>query len=251
LLTAERHRIILEMLKKKDIVSLQELISETNTSESTIRRDLIELEKKHALKRVHGGAARLHGKLEEPDILEKSTKNLQAKDRIARYAAMLVEDGDCIYIDAGTTTLQMIPYLPDESSIVVVTNGLTNIQPLLSKGIKTYLIGGSIKPKTGAMIGMGALKGIENYRFDKCFLGVNGIHSSFGYTTPDPEEAFIKQKALHLSREAFVLSDSSKFGEIAFSKIAPLSKASIITDNLNKETHELYKQKTKIKVVTS
>ncbi|MBB2479536.1 DeoR/GlpR transcriptional regulator [Bacillus sp. APMAM] len=251
MLTAERHRIILEMLKKKDIVSLQELVKETNTSESTIRRDLIELEKKNALKRVHGGAARFQGKLEEPDILEKSAKNLHAKDNIAKFAASLVEQGDCIYIDAGTTTLQMIPYLPNKSNIVVVTNGLTNIQPLLSKGIKTFLIGGSIKPKTGAMIGRGALKGIENYRFDKCFLGVNGVHSSFGFTTPDPEEAFIKQKALQLSREAFVLADRSKFGEIAFSEIAPLSEASIITDDLDLEMHELYKQKTTIKVVTS
>ncbi|MBS4172269.1 DeoR/GlpR family DNA-binding transcription regulator [Bacillus sp. FJAT-49736] len=251
MLTAERHRIILELLKQKEIVSLQELVNETNTSESTIRRDLIELEKKNALKRVHGGAARLQGKLEEPGIIEKTAKNLTAKDLIAKYAASLVEQADCIYLDAGSTTLQMIPYLPNESDIVVVTNGLTNIQPLLNKGIKTYLIGGAIKPKTGAMIGRGALYAIENYRFDKCFLGVNGIHPSFGYTTPDPEEAFIKQKALQLSRESYVLADDTKFGEIAFSEIAPLSEASIITNLLNNDTAELYKHKTTIKVVTS
>lgn len=239
------------MLKQKNIVSLQDLVNETKTSESTIRRDLVLLEQRNALKRVHGGASRLQGKLDEPDIVEKSTKNLQAKDKVAKYAASLVENGDCIYLDAGTTTLQMIQYLSNENEIVVVTNGLTNIQPLLNKGIKTYLIGGSIKPKTGAMIGRGALSGIENYRFDKCFLGVNGIHSTLGFTTPDPEEALIKQKALRLSREAYVLSDDSKFGEIAFSEIASLCEAIIITNELSKEKMNLYKEKTAIKVVTS
>lgn len=249
MLEPERHQIILEALKKKNTVKLQELVELTNSSESTIRRDLTQLEQRKFLKRVHGGAARLQGKLQEPTMTEKSSRNLQAKRLISQYAGSLVEEGDCIYLDAGSTIFEMIPYLPND--IVVVTNGLMHINSLIDKNIKTYLIGGYIKPTTKAMIGRGALESIEKYRFDKCFMGVNGIHTQFGYTTPDQEEALIKQLAISLSREAFVVADESKFSEIAFSKIAELNEATIITNELDSDTKKQYLCKTKIKVVTS
>ncbi|MFV2050056.1 DeoR/GlpR family DNA-binding transcription regulator [Metabacillus litoralis] len=249
MLTPERHRLILDLLKERHSVKIHELVDLTNTSESTIRRDLTQLEEDKYLKRIHGGAALLQGKLKEPNVSEKSAKNLQQKKVIAAEAASLVEEGDCIFLDAGTTTLQMVEYLSPEKEIVVVTNGLTVIEPLLSKGIKTYLIGGFLKPSTGAMIGRGALTALEQYRFDKCFLGVNGIHVELGYTTPDPEEAAMKMTALKLSREKYVLADYSKFGEIAFSRIAQLSEAKIITDEGEDEVLYPYTKNTAIKVV--
>lgn len=249
MLEPERHQIILEALKVKNLVKLQELVELTNSSESTIRRDLIQLEEGKFLKRVHGGAARLQGKLQEPSMIEKSSKNLQPKRQIAQYAGSLVEEGDCIYLDAGSTIFEMIPFLPE--NIVVVTNGLTHVNGLLEKNIKTFLIGGYAKPSTKALIGRGALDSLEHYRFDKCFMGVNGIHSQFGYTTPDPEEAMVKKLAISLSREAFVVSDESKFSEISFAKIADLHLATIITNELDPDTQEQYHSKTKIKVVTS
>jgi DeoR family transcriptional regulator, fructose operon transcriptional repressor len=249
MLEPERHQIILEALKVKNSVKLQELVELTNSSESTIRRDLIQLEQGKFLKRVHGGAARLQGKLQEPSMTEKSSKNLQAKRQIAQYAGSLVNEDDCIYMDAGSTIFEMIPFLPD--NIVVVTNGLSHASELLEKNIKTFLIGGYAKPTTKALIGRGALDSLEHYRFDKCFMGVNGIHSQFGYTTPDPEEAMIKQLAISLSSEAYVVADESKFSEIAFAKITDLHLATIITNELDPETKDQYHSKTKIKVVTA
>jgi DeoR family fructose operon transcriptional repressor len=148
LLTPERHRIILDVLKDKQSVKIQELVDLTNSSESTIRRDLTQLEEEKYLKRIHGGAALLQGKLSEPNIIEKSAKNLHQKKLIAKEAASSIEEGDCIFLDAGTTTLQMVEYLPTEKELVVVTNGLTIIEPLMKKGLKTYLIGGFLKPIT-------------------------------------------------------------------------------------------------------
>ena len=249
MLEPERHQMILEALRIKNTVKLQELVELTNSSESTIRRDLTQLEEGKFLKRVHGGAARLQGKLQEPSMTEKSSKNLQAKREISQYAGSLVEEGDCIYLDAGSTIFEMIPFLP--SSIVVVTNGLMHANELLDRNIKTFLLGGYIKPTTKAMVGRGALESLEQYRFDKCFMGVNGIHTQLGYTTPDQEEAMIKQQAINLSREAYVLADESKFSEIAFAKIADLHDATILTNELDFETKEQYSSKTKIKVVTS
>ncbi|EKN65835.1 HTH domain, deoR family transcriptional regulator [Neobacillus bataviensis LMG 21833] len=249
MLTPERHRIILQLLKDKNIVKIQEIMELTNSSESTIRRDLSQLEEQKFLKRIHGGAQRLKGKLQEPSMIEKSSKNLQEKRLIAQYAASLVEEGDCIYLDAGSTIIEMIEYLPLKD-IVVVTNGLMHISPLVDKGISTYIIGGLTKLKTNAVIGRGALASLDLYRFDKCFIGVNGIHPQFGFTTPDQEEAMVKQKAISLSREAFVLADNTKFAEISFAKIADINEASIITNELEDETMEQYLNRTSIKVVT-
>ncbi|MFB6466903.1 DeoR/GlpR family DNA-binding transcription regulator [Cytobacillus sp. Hz8] len=249
MLTPERHRIILELLKEKNIVKIAELVEATDTSESTIRRDLTQLEQEKYLKRVHGGAARLQGKLEELSMTEKSSKNNLEKRKIGQYAASLVDEGDCIYLDAGSTIFEMIAFLPID--IVVVTNGLSHVNALMDKGIHTYVLGGYAKPTTKALIGRGALSSLEQYRFDKCFLGVNGIHPQMGYTTPDQEEAMIKNKAISLAREVFVLSDASKFSEIAFAKIAELHEANIITNELDIDMKEQYTSKTNIKVVTS
>jgi DeoR family transcriptional regulator, fructose operon transcriptional repressor len=250
MLTPERHQIILQLLKEKNTIKIQELVDLTETSESTIRRDLSQLEEEKHLKRIHGGAARLQGKLQEPSMNEKSTKSLQEKRLIAQYAACLIEEGDCIYLDAGSTIQEMIEFLPSKD-IVVVTNGLMHLNVLLEKGIQTYVIGGYAKPKTNAIIGRGALASLDFYRFDKCFMGVNGIHPQFGYTTPDQEEAMVKQRAISLSREVYVLADETKFSEISFAKIADIHEATILTNELGTDAKELYRSRTTIKVVTT
>ncbi|MDP4105434.1 MAG: DeoR/GlpR family DNA-binding transcription regulator [Bacillota bacterium] len=249
MLTPERHQIILQLLKDQSTVKIHEIMELTNSSESTIRRDLSQLEEQKFLKRVHGGAQRLQGKLQEPSMIEKSSKNLHEKRLIAKYAAGLVEEGDCIYLDAGSTIIEMIEFLTAKD-IVVVTNGLMHVAPLLKKEIATYLIGGFVKSKTNAFIGRGALASLDLYRFDKCFLGVNGIHPEFGFTTPDQEEALVKQKAISLSRESYVLADSTKFSEISFAKIADIHSATIITNELDEDSEPIYKNRTNIKVVT-
>lgn len=250
MLTPERHRLILKILKEKNVVKIQELVDLTDTSESTIRRDLSQLEEQKHLKRIHGGAARLQGKLQEPSMIEKSAKNLQEKKRIAQYAASLIEEGDCIFFDAGSTIKEIIDFLPVKD-FVVVTNGLMHVNALLEKGIQTYVIGGYAKPKTNAIIGRGALASLDLYRFDKCFIGVNGIHPQYGFTTPDQEEAMVKQKAIAQSREVFVLADETKFSEVSFAKIADIHEGTIITNELEPDKHNQYTSRTTIKVVTS
>ncbi|TKC19517.1 DeoR/GlpR family DNA-binding transcription regulator [Robertmurraya kyonggiensis] len=249
MLETERHEKILQLLKEKNTVKIQELVELTSSSESTIRRDLTVLEKKEYLKRVHGGAAKLQGKLQEPTMNEKSSKNHHAKQKIAQYAVGLIEEGESIYLDAGSTIVEMIPYLPE--NIVVVTNGITHLPLLLERNIMTYLIGGFVKPSTNAIIGRDAIASLEHYRFDKCFMGVNGIHPQFGYTTPDQEEAAVKKLAMSLSREAYILADDSKFSEVAFAKIADIKTAKIITNDLDSDIKNQYAGKTDIKVVTA
>ncbi len=247
LLTEERHEVIIDILKKKGTVKINDLVELTNTSESTIRRDLTFLESIHALKRVHGGATLVKGRFREPSYTEKQVQNTTEKEIIAKYAASLIEEGDCIYLDAGTSTFEMIQFI-EKKDVVVVTNGLKHIDALMEKDIPSYILGGKVKAKTKAVIGTDALKNLEKFRFDKCFIGTNGVHVTYGFTTPDSEEAILKEGAMNLSRETFVLADESKFGEVAFVKVSDLKKATIIT-NAKVEDYERYEEKTKIKVV--
>jgi DeoR family transcriptional regulator, fructose operon transcriptional repressor len=250
MLTPERHRKIIEVLGEKSVVTIQELVEATASSESTIRRDLSQLQREKKLKRVHGGASLTHQKSEELSVFEKSERNALEKEKIARYACDLVETGDCIYLDAGTTTLRMIPHLKNKE-ITVVTNAISHLEALSENEIKTYLIGGLVKSKTKALVGSSAIKSLSAYRFDKVFLGINGIHIEAGFTTPDPEEAAVKSLAISLSQKAFILADHTKFHETSFSKAAELSEAIIITDDIDDDVIYDFQDKTEIKVVTS
>lgn len=248
MLTEERHALILSFIKKSGTAKVQDLVDLTGSSESTIRRDLTELEKKKYIKRLHGGASTVSGKLQEPSVPEKSGRNLQEKTDIARYAAALVEEGDCIFLDAGTTTQKMIEHLP-EVELVVVTNGLMHLEGLQRRGFTTYLLGGLVKQRTDAVIGRGALESMRQYRFDKAFLGANGVHPALGYTTPDPEEAQVKELAVSLSRESYVLADNTKIGEVSFSKFADIGDAFLITNDLEEDVRMQLVRQTKVKVV--
>ena len=246
MLSEKRYEIIINLLKLKGFVSLTELVELTESSESTIRRDLSYLESLNLLKRVHGGAKELENVSKELSYNEKSSKNIHEKRAIAKYAASLIKDGECIFIDAGTSTYELIDYL-ENKDVLVVSNGLSHIDTLIQKNIKCYVIGGKIKISTKAITGCDALMCLSKFRFDKCFLGSNGVHPTFGLTTPDTEEAIIKECAINNSRQAYVLVDNSKFGEISTVKFSNIDKCTIITNEKPKDS--TYEEKTEIKVV--
>ncbi|QDI91458.1 DeoR/GlpR transcriptional regulator [Salicibibacter halophilus] len=249
MLHVERQEAILQLLQKKENVSIQQLIDETSASESTIRRDLIELEKEQQLKRVHGGASLAKRRKEEPTIAEKTSKNRKEKVAVARYAAGLVQDKDCIFLDAGTTTIEMIPVLADKG-VIVVTNGTQHVQRLIDYDIETYITGGRVKKETAALIGPKVVRALSEYRFDKCFLGMNGIHEQHGYTTPDPEEAMIKETALQLGSQSYVLVDHSKLGEVSFARVAGLGEAGLIASADGEEAgFERFREFTEVRTV--
>lgn len=249
MLTPKRHLLIEELLNQKKLITIQELVDLTNVSESTIRRDLSDLEKKDRLVRVHGGAATKHSARQELSFPEKSVQYVEEKKAIATLAAQFVEDHDCIYLDAGTTTYEMIPFLVDRN-ITVVTNGLTHLDLLSQFQINTYLLGGNVKHTTRALIGSAAMLSLDQYHFDKCFIGANALDLVHGYTTPDPEEAVIKRKAIQLAKQSYVLVDQSKLQQVTFAKISELSTATIIIDHVEKESLAKLRQITEVKVVT-
>ena len=243
MLTEARHQAIMTLLDAQHTVSLQQLVSALSVSESTIRRDLSQMEEDGRLVRIHGGAKRVFQLDAEAAYTEKVNQHADAKERIARYAADIVRDDEVIYLDAGTTTQAMIPFLK-QARIIVVTNGVQHALQLAQQGIKTMMLGGQIKETTQAIIGKTAYEQLADYYFDRVFMGMNGIDDEWGYTTPDVEEAAIKQKAMQQGNKVYVLADASKIGKVSFSRVAEMSAATLIT------THMMDQQKERLAKLT-
>ena len=243
MLKTERKQLILEELNQHHVVSLEKLVSILETSESTVRRDLDELEAENKLRRVHGGAELPHSLQEEETIQEKSVKNLQEKKLLAQKAASLIKEQDVIFIDAGTTTAFLIKELSNKD-ITVVTNSIHHAVQLVEKQIPTVMVGGSVKMTTDASIGGVALNQINQLHFDRAFIGMNGVDENY-YTTPDMEEGAIKRAIIDNAKQTYVLVDASKVGQTCFAKVAPLKRAVVITSKGQKLVEAL-KEKTEV-----
>lgn len=244
MLKSKRKQLILEKVMKDKFVSLEYLVKALNTSESTVRRDLDELESERKLRRVHGGAESLHFLQEEESNQEKSIKNIQEKTKIAQKAASLIQEYDVIFIDAGTTNELLVNELHDPS-VTVVTNSIHHATKLVERNIPTVIIGGVVKRSTDASIGGVALNQIGQLNFDKAFIGMNGIDDGF-FTTPDMEEGAVKRAILENAKRTYVLADASKLGNTSFAKVAPVSRARLITNQTESEVIQKIKEKTEV-----
>ena len=236
MLNIERENSILELLKQKEVVKLQEIVELLNISEATARRDLASLEKKELITRVHGGAILNNSfdTIKDFNIQYRRNLNREEKEKIAKCAASFIKKDSCIFLDAGTTTLCMIKYLKN-LNIKVVTNGLNLIEELEKYNIESFLIGGKIKSKTSCTVGFSAAKYLKTFNFQYAFIGVNALNLD-GYSTPDFEEALIKSEAIDKSEHTFFLCDHSKIGKSSFTIFSTLDKGTLITDqNLSKE----------------
>ena len=244
MLKSKRKQLILEKVTKDKFVSLEYLVKALDTSESTVRRDLDELESERKLRRVHGGAESLHFLQEEESNQEKSIKNIQEKTRIAQKAASLIQEYDVIFIDAGTTNELLVNELHDPS-VTVVTNSIHHATKLVERNIPTVIIGGVVKRSTDASIGGVALNQIGQLNFDKAFIGMNGIDDGF-FTTPDMEEGAVKRAILENAKRTYVLADASKLGNTSFAKVAPISRARLITNHTESEVIQKIREKTEV-----
>ncbi len=240
MLTEERHAIILDILAQQKSATLSELGEALNASESTVRRDLTELSERGLLTRVRGGAIAVGESFSqiEHNIEEKLGLFVEEKTAIARYAASLIEDGDMVFLDAGTTTGKMIDFIPPRS-VTFVTNAFINAKRLAQRGFKVLLTAGEIKASTEAIVGAEAVDSVMRYNFTRCFMGVNGISLHGGLSTPDTSEAVVKAAAMSRSRESFILGDHSKFGKISAARFAELKDGIIITDGAAAEKYHL------------
>jgi DeoR/GlpR family transcriptional regulator of sugar metabolism len=210
-------------------VKLAELKEMFDVAEMTLRRDMEKLEQLGLLRRTFGGAI-----LIGTDIALKDRTDvlLEEKMRIGRKAAQLVQPGDSVFIDGGSTTLQVAKYLPPKMNVTVVTNALNVASELLAKQIATIVIGGIALERTATLVGPIAAAALSKMAFHRVFLGTTGITTVHGFSNSNMYEAEIKQIAMAQSAEVNVVTDRTKFGKQDLFSFAALDKADrIITDS--------------------
>lgn len=233
--SAERRQEILLLLEKKSRVSVDHLAAYFGVSRSSIRRDLSQLHEHGLLTRTYGGAVALNGigysiasnSLGEASFTERQVAHFAEKDRIGRTAAHLIAEDDTIFIDGGTTTECMLPYLADKH-ITVVTYGLNIINRLnLYPHVTLIAIGGALHRYSQTFSGVLALNSLEAYnmRYDKTFMAASGVSALGGITNASLEEIPIKRKAFEAGQQNILLADASKIGAIRAGFIAPLRAA--------------------------
>ena len=247
MLAEERFALILDLLARQRTATVQELCEALNASESTIRRDLNELDKQGKLNKVHGGATLPDSpfRTDEPTMAAKEELAVSQKQSIAQAAAELILPEDFIYLDAGSSTLALARALSGPAlNASYVTNGVAHARLLAQKGCRVFLPGGLLRPQTEAIIGAAALTAIQQYNFTKAFMGANGVALGSGFTTPDPEEAAVKAAALHRARETWFLVDDTKFAQVYPAVICDLHSGAILT---NRCPNPKYRQYTLIK----
>jgi DeoR/GlpR family transcriptional regulator of sugar metabolism len=228
MLVGERRRRIVEVLASNQRAQVDELAARFSVSESTIRRDLQLLSERGVLERTHGGA--LQPSRFEPSFGQKETESRLEKMAIAREAARLVQQGQTVFLDAGTTTLELARLLPSRLDITVATNSVP-IAAELADRVRLILTGGTVKESTLALTGPMAERSIEHMHVDIAFVGMNGVSAAAGFTTPTLEEAATKAKMIAAARMAVVLADGTKFGLVTFARVADLDEVDlVITD---------------------
>lgn len=246
MLTEKRQEEIMKLVNKNGSVTVQELKDIFDASESTIRRDLNALDEMGMLVKVFGGAVKNESKIQVKDekVAHRIEQHREEKQRIAQFAASLIEADDFIYLDAGTTTGAMIPYI-QETNATFVTNAVSHALMLAEKGIHVILIGGELKAATEAIVGNGAYQSIQKYNFTKGFYGANGVDRSAGFTTPEENEALVKESAIKQTQAPYILCDSGKFDQICPVRFAKYEEAIVITERVPEE----YKKEQNIIVV--
>ena len=231
----ERTNKLLDLLEHKDFMMVDEIAEISGVSKATVRRDLQELEEKGIVRRFRGGVC-LKDKVlieEQASMSEMMRINLDSKHKVAHAAACLVEDGDMLFLDSGSTTYAMVPFI-NASDIHVVTNNIEIATQLINRKIPTFLLGGEIALESKSAFGEDVIAKLETMTFDKAFLGTRGVDESAGYSTTAQQDKNVKSTVIQHSQQNYVLADASKLCRRKFFTFGQLSDCICITEETPK-----------------
>src|SRR4051812_16070929 len=227
--TVERRTQIVEKLEAEGQLDVTSLSKELGVSEVTIRNDLNWLEQKNMLIRARGGAMKAERVGADLSLSEKNKFHYQEKLKIGKAAAALIENGDTIILDSGTTTLEINNNLAGIESLTVITNAL-NIANRLAEHehVNVIVPGGFLRKNSLSLVGTTAEESFKNYFCDKLFLAVDGFSTVHGLSTPNVEEAHLNRVMILIAKQVIVVTDSSKFHKRSFAFIAPITAVDIV-----------------------
>jgi DeoR/GlpR family transcriptional regulator of sugar metabolism len=231
--TDPRRQQMLNLLEETGTLNVAELADRFGVSVVTIRKDLDELGAEGLLERTFGGAVFSHRSRFNRSFLQRAQEHRQEKLAIATAALEYIKDGDTIILDAGTTTLALAQLLKEQvKSAFVITCSVPAALELSSAGYDILLLGGMVRNKSLALLGRETLRVIERYRADKAFIGSSGFTPEMGHSTPNPDDAQVKEALIRNADETYVLVDSSKCGHNCVTSFAQLRDVHLtITDN--------------------
>jgi len=204
------------LVRDSGVSRVEDLCRQLKVSAATVRRDLDELERNGAIRRVHGGAVSVESRLEESVFEDKTALAVREKRRIAEAALQFVGAGETIYLDGGSTVLELARLLRERSNLTVVTNSLHAAHELAGRGPRLIVIGGELRRLSQTLVGALTRLVLQELHLDKAFMGTIGFAAKEGLTTTDPSEAFTKKAVMGQSRQVIVLADSSKAGKVSF-----------------------------------
>jgi len=228
---AKRRLRILELLDERGVVSVEELTRDLQVSGMTIRRDLAVLDATGQATRTRGGAVAVNHPRDVP-FQRRERLEQEAKRAIGRTAASLVQPGETILLDAGTTVLAMAQALPSVPHLTIVTNSVQVLHLLWNRAnFHVVALGGAARPVSGSLTGALAERALEDLRVDRAFLGASGVSGAWEVSNRDLEAAAIQRRILKVARESYLLVDHTKFHRTNLAVVAPLHAfTGLITD---------------------
>src|ERR1700744_3069813 len=241
MLIDERRQHILELIQNQGRALVSDLSEQLNISQITIRKDLDYLQSKGVIQRSHGGALRIQSSaLIDPSLQEKKKHNFREKERIAVAASKMVEEGQCIILDSGTTTTAVAERLKRFKQLTVITNAVNIAAELAGTGFVVILVGGTMRKNSFSLVGPLAEDHLKEMHAGPLFLGVDGFDLEVGITTPNFLESRVNRAMVKAARQVVAVCDSSKFSRRSLSRIVPPGAIHhVITDqNLPKDIQE-------------
>ncbi len=226
----ERLRLIMEQLMENKKILVADLATQFNVSPSSIRLDLAELEQRGLLRRTYGGAM-LPESFDEQIIITKSILPArqetlkEEKEAISKAAAALIDDGDILLLDGGSTMGFFAQQLTNKRNLTIVTNAI-NLIPILTTcpDSTIYISGGLFLPRYEIVGGEIAAEVLSRFHILKCIMGTDGISIQHGLTSTDYEVALVKRKMISISKQLIVLSDHTKIEQVCLLPVAPIEK---------------------------
>lgn len=232
MMAEERRTQILQIARSAGRVKVNELVRRFNTSAVTIRNDLNELHQRGLVLRSHGGAVLPDTILRESPVHERLKAHSDEKRRIGAMAATLINDGETIILDSGTTTLEIARQIKKKQGLQIITNGVNIAAELLdARGVEVFIVGGTVRGESASISGRFTEEMVEQFSADKMFLSGAGCDLDFGVSGANLEETMVNRAMLEISREIILVADASKFSKRSMSRIAPFSEIdTIISD---------------------
>jgi DeoR family fructose operon transcriptional repressor len=232
LIPAQRRERIQKYLAIHKIVRTVDLYKMLETSEATVWRDLEWMEQKGIIERTHGGAMLSQRITLEPEYQQRAEKQPEEKQHIGALAASLIEDGEIVFINSGTTTTEVIYHIRSGADITVFTNNLHAALQMGEAGFHHYLIGGEFQPRSLSIAGRFAIENLKQVFANKAIIGVDGISSKYGCSVPSNAEAEVVRIMMeHTKGQIIIVADHSKWGVVSNFKVASLDEIDkLVTD---------------------